>query len=375
MAAAFQADLPCAEKFVLVALADRASDDGSDAYPSIRRLSRMCGLSGRQVQRVLARLVKRGLIEVDVEATEKRPTNYCLKLDGLDPAPEPSSEKTCPRALRRKVISAFENRCVHCGGEGEGNNGPDGKPWHVDRIIPGSRGGGYTPENITLSCNSCNTHRKRKTIVSAPSYQDRLRGPVQAQLPQSGVSISTRMGCQTGPTGVSNKVHQGCQTGPIEGSTKEPSFKPQQRTRASRVVAPEFLTELWNEYACGKVKPVGEMTPTRRRLVQRAWMQHPDPTWWRDAMTRAYQSRFLRGAKGWAMTFNWFMSKDNAVQVVEGVHDNKPGDFPKAEERAREVIRATGGYCRHVPTCADREAHVDRVVDSILAVDVEKDSS
>ncbi len=112
------------------------------------------------------------------------------------------------------------------------------------------------------------------------------------------------------------------------------------------------------------------MSATRRRLATRAWSQHPDPEWWRESLTRAHQSRFLRGAKGWAISFNWWVSKDNALQIREGVHDNKTGEFPKAEDRARETIRATRGVCRHEPGCVDQEQHLDRIVDQVLGIDI-----
>lgn len=141
-----------------------------------------------------------------------------------------------------------------------------------------------------------------------------------------------------------------------------------------KIDAGAFLADLWNGRASGKVRQVGELTPTRRRLAQAAWRGHPDPAWWRTTLTEAYRSRFLRGAKGWAMTFNWWLSKDNAVQISEGVHANKPGDFPRAEDDARQILKQTRGACRHEPTCEDREEHFDRLVDRILGVDAEPTS-
>ena len=161
---------------------------------------------------------------------------------------------------------------------------------------------------------------------------------------------------------------------PLEPENRDPdlSLTRKKARRSPTAVAPDFLADLWNDRATGyfpKVKPVGEMSATRRRLAQRAWSEHPDPNWWRAALDLAYESRFLCGAKGWAMTFNWFLSKDNALQVSEGVHANETGDFPTAETEARQIVKATRGECSHAPMCADQEEHFDRLVDRILGID------
>jgi len=185
--------------------------------------------------------------------------------------------------------------------------------------------------------------------------------PVQTPLP-------------TGEEGASSPVERGVVT--REKGASSPAMRHEEdlsltreKVRAGRVAAPEFLAQLWNDGAGGKVQPIQELTPTRKKLAARAWQLHPEADWWRSVIARAYRSRFLRGAKGWAMTFNWLLSKDNAVQILEGVHDNKRGDFPQAEERALAVIERTRGQCRHVPACGDEDEHFDRLVDGVLGIE------
>lgn len=48
------------DRLVLLAIADHASDDGSNAWPSIATLARKTGVSGRTVQRSIQRLVEMG---------------------------------------------------------------------------------------------------------------------------------------------------------------------------------------------------------------------------------------------------------------------------------------------------------------------------
>jgi hypothetical protein len=68
-------------------------------------------------------------------------------------------EHGCPPSMRRIVIAAFDQTCEHCGGMGGATTGPDGKPWHVDRIDP-RRVREYTATNVTLACATCNMKRR-----------------------------------------------------------------------------------------------------------------------------------------------------------------------------------------------------------------------
>lgn len=71
---------------------------------------------------------------------------------------------TCPSGLRKRVISAFSGVCQYCG-------------WHpsmgwawklnyltVDRLVPGTEGGRYVPENVTLACLYCNSRRQNGSV-------------------------------------------------------------------------------------------------------------------------------------------------------------------------------------------------------------------
>ncbi|MCU0891154.1 MAG: helix-turn-helix domain-containing protein [Sandarakinorhabdus sp.] len=65
MTAVWSCDLPPTEKLVLMALADRANDDGQQCYPSIRELCRKSGASERTVQGCIKRLVEAGHLTRD----------------------------------------------------------------------------------------------------------------------------------------------------------------------------------------------------------------------------------------------------------------------------------------------------------------------
>lgn len=60
--------LPRSERDVLMAMADNADDDGSRCYPSIDHLAWKTDYSPRQVQRAIASLKAKGIVEVEANA-------------------------------------------------------------------------------------------------------------------------------------------------------------------------------------------------------------------------------------------------------------------------------------------------------------------
>jgi hypothetical protein len=69
------------EYLVLLALADNANDEGTQCYPSQRRIAWKTGMSVRGVQAVLARLIKKGLVEILAKGNQYSPTQFALHLD------------------------------------------------------------------------------------------------------------------------------------------------------------------------------------------------------------------------------------------------------------------------------------------------------
>lgn len=59
---AFDSALPAGRKFVLLALCDRAGEDGGQCYPSVKWICRRCSMSERTVQGHLADLERDGVV-------------------------------------------------------------------------------------------------------------------------------------------------------------------------------------------------------------------------------------------------------------------------------------------------------------------------
>ena len=61
-----------------------------------------------------------------------------------------------PTAIRDKVWSRDGRTCKYCGSS-------DSESYHLDHIVPWSRGGGHTVENICVACGPCNLSKGAKT--------------------------------------------------------------------------------------------------------------------------------------------------------------------------------------------------------------------
>lgn len=79
MSAVWELDLPREQKFVLMAIADHANDDGY-AWPSASRLAWKCGYKQRrQVMAIVQRLIELGLLLPIEPAAGRRPPSYLVR--------------------------------------------------------------------------------------------------------------------------------------------------------------------------------------------------------------------------------------------------------------------------------------------------------
>lgn len=157
-------------KLVLVALADHANHEGY-CWPSQTRLADRVGIQERAIRRCLVSLEEDGLIA----RTERRHPNagrftsdgYLLAIPILDMAMAASPnklKKSTKARMRARLIEHAGPVCWYCGASGSDDAGPDGKPWHVDRVVPGALGGTYHRDNVALSCAACNTEKGSKPL-------------------------------------------------------------------------------------------------------------------------------------------------------------------------------------------------------------------
>ena len=86
----WKTQLPISEKMVLLVIADHASDDGSNAWPSQATIAAKSSLSLRTVQRCINNLVKAGYLRVEKHAggdakcrEDRRPNLYTIYVQNL----------------------------------------------------------------------------------------------------------------------------------------------------------------------------------------------------------------------------------------------------------------------------------------------------
>lgn len=87
MTLVFERDLPHSLKFVLLALADHADDDGERIWPSVPALAEKVGLARRAVQYHLRTLEADGLLVLTKPSKRHRPNEYRIDLDALEAIP------------------------------------------------------------------------------------------------------------------------------------------------------------------------------------------------------------------------------------------------------------------------------------------------
>jgi DNA-binding transcriptional regulator YhcF (GntR family) len=90
MTEVWKTNLPTTEKMVLLVIADHASDDGTNAYPSQKTIANKASISIRTVQRCVNNLVASKYLQMDKHAggsarcrDDRRPHLYTINLDRL----------------------------------------------------------------------------------------------------------------------------------------------------------------------------------------------------------------------------------------------------------------------------------------------------
>ena len=97
MAEVFKLDLPSTDKFVLVAMADYAQDDGTRCYPSVAALARKTSLCERSVQYALRRLELAKLLIAQGVSNGRSTTTYIIAVENAAQGVLPGVQQVHPR--------------------------------------------------------------------------------------------------------------------------------------------------------------------------------------------------------------------------------------------------------------------------------------
>lgn len=81
--------------------------------------------------------------------------------------PEETPARKTLAELRSELGEPCGWVCIYCAKQGDVNTGPDKRQWHVDHLYPKSRGGDNEPDNLVLSCATCNLQKSAKLLSDA----------------------------------------------------------------------------------------------------------------------------------------------------------------------------------------------------------------
>lgn len=110
-------DLPANLKFVLLAMADHANEDGEGMCPSAGRIAHKCGLSDRQVRRIIEQLIARGLLRETGVHPKYQTKTYTLNYAAADSLNDFSGGRGRPRKGDAAELSAGKNHCQNDSGQ------------------------------------------------------------------------------------------------------------------------------------------------------------------------------------------------------------------------------------------------------------------
>jgi hypothetical protein len=74
------------------------------------------------------------------------------------------SRSSIPRTLREAVFARDAGRCLYCGLAQLGH----GATFHIDHIMPRSKGGPTSLDNLALQCPNCSLHKADKVSALDP---------------------------------------------------------------------------------------------------------------------------------------------------------------------------------------------------------------
>jgi len=87
-----------------------------------------------------------------------------------------------PEGLSRAVRSRAAGRCQYC----LMDESLQGATFHLEHIIPQSKGGQSSLENLALACPGCNLHKADKTTAIDPATGERVElfHPIRQRWPE-----------------------------------------------------------------------------------------------------------------------------------------------------------------------------------------------
>ena len=112
--------------------------------------------------------------------------------------------------------------------------------------------------------------------------------------------------------------------GDIRPTPSQPPPEPQDDAGKKEPRCPyEEIKKAWNDFAAEHGLPtVKTMTPARKAKVKSRWAEWGGIEQLQAILDKAAESPFLKGDRGWKITFNWLIhNTDNSVKILEGTYE------------------------------------------------------
>jgi hypothetical protein len=88
-------------------------------------------------------------------------------------------------------------------------------------------------------------------------------------------------------------------------------------------ITPNAFVEFFNDFAKKYgLKTVREISETRRKKIKKILTDYPPETI-KEVFQNIRDSDFLRGSKGWKLTFDFLIEKSNFIKILEGAYSGK----------------------------------------------------
>lgn len=88
-------------------------------------------------------------------------------------------------------------------------------------------------------------------------------------------------------------------------------------------ITPNAFVDFFNEFAKKYgLKTVREISETRRKKIKKILTDYPPETI-KEVFQNIRDSDFLRGSKGWKLTFDFLIEKSNFIKILEGAYSGK----------------------------------------------------
>jgi biotin operon repressor len=131
-----------------------------DASPSMEAIGECTSLGRRTVLRRVQALESSGILTVSRRLTQglKASSQYAIDWDVLSAAPSVQCTQPIDHSYQEHrdfVFSRDGNQCVYCGSTAR---------LSLDHVIPQSKGGAHTPDNLVTACKSCNCAKRDKSL-------------------------------------------------------------------------------------------------------------------------------------------------------------------------------------------------------------------